>query len=197
VALSAADSARAEIRAATREEVGEACPECSAPLIYKHGRNGRFIACTGFPDCRYTRNPGSETPHPTETDEICETCGAPMSVKHSRYGPFLGCSRYPECKQTKPFDLGAICPRKDCDGKLSERRSKRGKTFFGCTRYPACDYASWDRPEKVVCPSCEFPWMGRKTGRDRDNELLCPRCGVTQDADLLKAGDGQESDATS
>ncbi|MFA7331173.1 MAG: type I DNA topoisomerase [Candidatus Delongbacteria bacterium] len=195
-ALSAADSARAEIRAATREEVGEACPECAQPLIYKHGRNGRFIACTGFPDCRYTRNPGSDTPHPTETDEVCATCGAPMSVKHSRYGPFLGCSRYPECKQTKPFDLGAACPRKDCDGKLSERRSKRGKTFFGCTRYPACDYATWDRPEKVACPSCGFSWMGRKTGRDRDTDLHCPRCGFSQDGELLKQGEGQESDAS-
>jgi len=192
VALQAADSARAEIRASTREEVGEACPECGQPLVYKHGRNGRFVACTGFPDCRYTRNPGDGTPHPKETDEVCASCGAPMQVKHSRYGPFLGCSRYPECKQTKPFDLGAVCPRKGCEGKLAERRSKRGKTFYGCTNYPACDYASWDRPEPVPCPSCGFSWMGRKTGRDRDNELTCPRCGFRQDADLLKAGEGQE-----
>ncbi len=187
VALSAADSARAEIRASTREEVGEACPDCGEALVYKHGRNGRFISCTNYPACKYSRNPGDGQNHPIATEEICASCGAPMAVKHSRYGPFLGCSRYPECKQTKPFDLGAACPRKDCDGKLGERRSKRGKTFFGCTRFPACDFASWDRPEAVACPSCNWPWMGRKTGRDRDHELSCPKCGMTQDAELLQA----------
>ncbi|MDP2360277.1 MAG: type I DNA topoisomerase [bacterium] len=191
-ALGAADSARAEIRASTREEVGEACPDCGQPLVYKHGRNGRFISCTNYPACKYSRNPGESGQAAQVTDEVCASCGAPMAVKHSRYGPFLGCSRYPECKQTMPFDLGAACPRQGCDGKLTERRSKKGRTFYGCTRFPACDFASWDRPELVACPSCDWPWMGRKTGRDRDHELTCPRCGMKQDADLLQqhaAGD--------
>ena len=186
VALGAAESAKAEIRASTREEVGEACPDCGQALVYKHGRNGRFISCTNYPACKYSRNPGGDEKHPQTTEETCEACGAPMTVKHSRYGPFLGCSRYPECKQTKPFDLGAACPKPGCEGKLGERRSKRGKTFFGCTRYPACDYASWDRPEPYACPACDWPWLGRKTGRDRDHELTCPRCGSTHDEGLLK-----------
>jgi len=136
--------------------------------------------------CKYSRNPGVPGQHPLRTEEACAGCGAPMVVKHSRYGPFLGCTRYPECKQTKPFELDAACPRAGCDGKLSERRSKRGKTFFGCTRFPACDFATWDRPEAATCPSCDWPWMGRKTGRDRDHELTCPRCRATVDADLLQ-----------
>jgi DNA topoisomerase I len=170
-----ADKRRAEIKESTIEKLDEKCPECEGGLIYKWGRNGRFIACAAFPECRYTRNPG-ENDEDKNTNEICEKCSSPMVVKNSRYGRFLGCSKYPDCRNTKAFDLGIDCPNEGCEGKIAERRSKRGKVFFGCTKYPDCRFASWDKPVKKICPTCANPWMAEKKSEAKGEYLLCPVC---------------------
>ncbi|HQO77456.1 MAG TPA: type I DNA topoisomerase, partial [Thermodesulfobacteriota bacterium] len=86
------------------EPTGELCPECGKPLVIRLGPYSRFLACTGYPKCRYTKPlNGSDSPEPDEqqVSEVCEQCGKPMIVKRGRYGTFLGCSGYPECKNTK------------------------------------------------------------------------------------------------
>jgi DNA topoisomerase-1 len=178
-ALKEADAKRGEIRASTTEKLGEACPECGGELIYKWGRNGRFIACNNFPDCRYTRDPNEGSGEEAE-GELCDECGAPMLVRNSRFGRFLGCSRYPECKGKRPIDLGVACPQEGCDGKLAERKGRRG-VFYGCTRYPKCTFATWDKPTKTACPACGHAWMGLKQRKQGDDKLICPVCKYEHD----------------
>jgi len=143
------------------------CEKCGKPMVMKQGRFGKFMACTGYPECKTTLKiapDGSEIP-PKEvivTDQNCEKCGRPLAIKEGRYGSFLGCTGYPACKFIRPIHLGIPCPEEGCSGYLGERRSKTGKTFFGCTRYPHCKYAIWNRPLPEPCPVCGAPFLVEK-----------------------------------
>lgn len=89
------------------------------------------------------------------SDEICEKCGRHFVYKMGRFGKFLACSGFPECRNTKPIikDTGVTCP--NCQqGKIIERRSKKGRLFYGCDRYPECEFVSWDKPVETPCPKC-------------------------------------------
>ena len=168
------------------------CPECGQSLRIKVGRNGPFLACSGYPDCNFTRNytrnekgqieidqPVAEQP----TNEICEKCGNPMVQKQGRFGQFLGCSAYPACKNTRslntksirlqPEPTGVKCPEKGCDGEIVERRSKRGKLFYGCTRYPNCTFAIWDKPVPQSCPDCGAPFLTQRTTKKEGPHFRC------------------------
>lgn len=172
------------------------CPECQRPMKLKVGKNGPFLACSGYPECtftqNYTRNEKGEIepsrPQPDEpTDEVCEKCGSPMTKKAGRYGPFLACSAYPACKNTRslvdgqkaqPESTGVTCPQEGCDGELVARRTKKGKIFYGCNRYPACTFALWKKPVPKKCPECGAPFLVEtKTKRDglhlRCHEKAC------------------------
>ena len=167
-------------------ETGEACPDCGKPLVEKWGRFGKFLACSAYPDCKYTKDlsGGREKPVDEPTDEICPTCGKPMGIKHGRFGKFIACSGYPECKTTKPVTLGITCPEPECGGQLVERRSKRGKTFFACTNYPTCKFAVWARPVPQPCPKCGAPFVTERFARGGKSTRACIRsdCGYKQDA---------------
>ncbi len=151
------------------------CEKCGSVMVEKWGRNGRFLACSAYPKCKFSRPVEGE--EPPEFDVKCQECGAPMLLKHGRFGQFLGCSNYPECKTTMPLPTGVSCPQEKCDGALVQRRSKRGRTFYGCTRYPECSFAIWDRPVPVTCPSCQASFMVEKTTKNRGKELVCLECG--------------------
>ena len=161
------------------------CPECQRPMKLKVGKNGPFLACSGYPECTFTqnyiRNEKGEIepsrPQPDEpTDEVCEKCGSPMTKKEGRYGPFLACSAYPDCKNTKSLSgkdkakaesTGVSCPQEGCDGELVLRRTKRGKIFYGCSRYPDCTFALWKKPVPNACPKCGAPFVVEaRTKRD-------------------------------
>ncbi len=92
------------------------------------------------------------------TGENCPKCGSPMVIKQSRYGKFTACSNYPTCKYIKnekeEKEVKEImdCPK--CDGKVVERKTKKGKIFYGCSNYPKCDFATWDEPIPEPCPKC-------------------------------------------
>lgn len=140
------------------EATSEICEKCGKPMVVKFGRFGKFLACSGFPECRNTKqldDKGQIAEEP-KTDEKCELCGSPMVVKRGRFGTFLGCSKYPECKGIKRIEksTGIQCPK--CgQGELTEKRSKRGKTFYSCNKYPTCDFAMWNKPTGEKCPRCE------------------------------------------
>ncbi len=89
------------------------------------------------------------------SDELCEKCGKPLVYKMGRFGKFLACSGFPDCRNTKPIvkDTGVTCPTCN-EGKIVERRSKKGRVFYGCDRYPECDFVSWDKPVSKPCPQC-------------------------------------------
>jgi DNA topoisomerase-1 len=187
-----------------REEIPteHKCEKCGSPMVIKWGRNGEFLACSGYPECKNTREftrkeDGSIeiAPQPT-TDEKCETCGAPMLVKRGRFGEFLACSRYPECKTTRPISLGVACPRPGCGGFLTEKRSRRGKVFYGCSNYSKtqCDFVLWDKPIAQRCPQCDAPFLVKRENRRGGGRVRCVTegCGYAVDVgtpDNATAGD--------
>jgi DNA topoisomerase-1 len=175
-AVTKAMDQKEEIRESLQEEHGEKCPKCGKDLVVKWGRNGRFIACTGYPECTFTKPLKEDM---VETNETCEKCGSPMIVKTGRFGRFLACSRYPECKSTKPISTGVPCPADGCTGTLVEKRSGRGKVFFGCSRYPECKFATWYRPVQKTCGTCGYPLLERHVSKKKGEYVQCPKCKST------------------
>lgn len=94
---------------------------------------------------------------PVETGELCPNCNSPLVIKRSKYGSFTACSNYPTCKYIKNEKSEnkeiIACPK--CDGKVIEKKTKRGKIFYGCSNYPKCDFATWDEPTGELCPNCQ------------------------------------------
>jgi DNA topoisomerase-1 len=165
------------------------CPECQKPLRIKVGKNGHFIACSGYPDCTYSNDYDRdergkiqpvEIPEEEVTDKVCDKCGKPMVVKRGRYGGFLACSGYPDCKSTQSLNsngngkkIGLACPEKDCRGDIVERTSKRGKIFYGCNRFPDCTFATWDKPLDRECPVCGAIFLVEKTTKKQGTFVSC------------------------
>ncbi|MGR9086160.1 MAG: type I DNA topoisomerase [Gammaproteobacteria bacterium] len=166
----------------TQEAIDEQCPECGSPLSIRLGRNGRFIGCTQYPECSYTRNL-NEDPKSADAAEVvegrtCPNCASPLVLKSGRYGKFIGCSAYPKCRYIepleKPLDTGVVCPQ--CrKGHLMKRKSRSGKIFYSCSEYPKCDYALWNAPVQESCPSCHWPVLTIKETKRRGVEKVCPQ----------------------
>ncbi|MBU1584032.1 MAG: type I DNA topoisomerase [Proteobacteria bacterium] len=166
------------------------CPSCGKQLNIKIGRNGHFLACTGYPDCSFTSNYlRDEKGHISIVEKIidntkvkdCSLCGKPMVQKEGRFGPFLACTGYPECKHTESVngeqsgkDTGVKCIQTNCSGTILEKKSKRGKIFFGCSNYPDCTFASWDKPQNKACPDCSSPYLVEKETKREGKFLKCP-----------------------
>jgi DNA topoisomerase I len=186
------EKARTEMRDVKREEIATEwiCEKCGKPMVIKWGRNGSFLACQGYPECRNTQEvvknlDGTWEKVPVQTtDEICETCGAPMTIKRGRFGSFLACTRYPECKTTKPISLGVKCPRPGCGGFIAEKRSRRGKPFYGCSNWAKkqCDFVAWDKPVPQPCPICNAKFVVKKENKSGVT-LRCLECDWKQGAD--------------
>ena len=178
--LDRAKGRRGELKASLQEETDRNCEKCGKTMVIKWGRNGRFMACSGFPECRNTQPLEASEPEPT--GETCEKCGSDMAIRTGRNGRFLACSGYPECRNTRSISTGVPCPKKDCDGKLLERSSRRGRTFYSCGNFPDCTFASWDRPLNRPCPVCEGPFLAERTGRNGRTSLSCLGCRHTMRA---------------
>ncbi|MBD3321064.1 MAG: type I DNA topoisomerase [Chitinivibrionales bacterium] len=159
----------------TQEVTDRTCPKCGKfQLVVKWSKNGKFLACQGFPACRYTEP--IEKIATEQTNQKCDKCGAPMVILEIRNNRFLGCSRYPECKNTMSLTTGVSCPMPECNGTLIERRTRRGKTFFGCSNYPACTFATWDRPVDKKCESCGYPILVLRETKRKGTYHRCPKC---------------------
>jgi DNA topoisomerase I len=197
------ETAKKEMRNVKAEEqaTDEVCEKCGKPMVIKWGRNGHFLACTGYPECRNTKEyvkneDGSLTIVSTTrpSDMKCPTCGSDMVIRRGRFGEFQACTKYPECKTTAPMSLGVTCPKEGCGGYLTEKRSKRGKVFFGCSNYQRtkCDFVSWDRPLNQPCPKCGKPFLLQKVSK-AGTRVYCEDkegCGYT--ADAAEAGEATE-----
>ena len=172
--LEAVKKKSSEIKKSLQEKTDITCPSCGMHnLVKKFGRNGAFLACPGYPDCKHTQPlDASELPVPVEG--ICETCGAGLVARQGPFGRYIHCVRRPECKYTKPFTLGIACPQ--CEkGELAEKKSRKGKIFFSCTKWPECDFALWDRPVAQACPNGDSPIMVEKVNKS-GMTLMCPKC---------------------
>ncbi len=169
------------------EETDLPCENCGHKLVVKWGKNGEFLACPDYPDCKFTSNfvrldDGTiEIEEPEETGEVCDQCSSPMQYKWGRYGKFLGCSAYPECKNVRslnrPVPLGLACPPTPLgcgEGEMMRKVSRRGRVFYGCSRYPDCDFALWDKPVDAPCPECEAVFVVEKTTKRAGTVRRCP-----------------------
>ncbi len=130
-----------------------ACPDCGSKLQKIWSRKKYFYGCSTYPECKFTApvealNFNKEDYDPTfDWEQPCPKDGSPMKLRYGRFGAFLGCSRYPDCngivnipkKGEMPAKDMPTCPARGCDGKLTQRRSRFGKTFFSCSNYPDCD----------------------------------------------------------
>ncbi len=166
----------------TQEAIDEKCPDCGSQLSIRLGRNGRFIGCTQYPECSYTRNLNDDGTQSNEPEVVegrtCPKCDSALVIKTGRYGKFIGCSGYPKCKHIepleKPLDTGVECPQ--CKkGNILKRKSRYGKVFYSCSEYPSCDYALWNAPVKESCPECNWPVLTLKTTKRRGPEKVCPQ----------------------
>jgi DNA topoisomerase-1 len=154
----------------------EYCQNCGRPMVLKKGRFGTFFACTGYPDCKTTKQiGGAQKKADVPLDEKCPQCGNNLVQKYGRFGEFTACSNYPTCKFVKQKTIGVKCP--ECtEGEVVERRSKRGKTFYGCNRYPDCAFVAWARPVPEACPDCGNPYLVEKYLK-AGAFLSCPAAG--------------------
>ncbi len=166
----------------THEALEEACPQCGKPLSIRLGRHGRFIGCTNYPECDYTRDLNGNKKDQEEpeivADRKCPDCGSDLVIKRGKYGKFIGCTSYPDCRHIepleKPVDTGVSCPK--CNkGSLMRRKSRREKTFYSCSTYPDCDYAIWSEPVAEPCPQCGWPVLSIKTTKRKGTEKVCPQ----------------------
>ncbi len=166
----------------TQEALDEKCPDCGNPLSIRLGKNGRFIGCTHYPECSYTRNLNDDGADSNEPEVVegrsCPVCQSALVIKTGKYGKFIGCSAYPACKHIepleKPADTGVECPQ--CKkGNILKRKSRFGKIFYSCAEYPKCNYALWDAPLKESCPQCHWPILTLKTTKRRGTEKVCPQ----------------------
>ena len=143
------------------QDEAEYCENCGRPMVLKKGRFGQFYACSGYPDCKTTKQIGGEQRKDVPLEEKCPQCNSNLVQKFGRYGEFVACSDYPKCKYVKQKTIGVPCP--NCSqGEVVERRSKRGKTFFGCNRYPECDFVAWGKPISEKCPDCGSSYLIEK-----------------------------------
>lgn len=154
-------------------------------MVIRLGRNGKFLACSTYPDHKETRPlPGEEAPQMDGDGEACPTCGeGVLATKRGRFGAFVGCSRYPDCTYIKkdgppppdqlPFEV--LCP-KNGDGKLVARRVRRtGNVFWGCAKYPKCDYTVNFEPIGATHDAHED---GKGPVARKGESGLCLACGA-------------------
>lgn len=167
------------------------CEKCGQNMVVRLGRSGKFLACSAYPACKSTINIpeelllfangvpkgpmaiaalleqfGTEEKGDSEPiDEKCDKCGAAMHIRTGRFGRFIACTNYPECKNTRPIvkDIGVGCPKVGCNGRMLEKKSKRGRLFYGCSNYPECDLTTWAKPTGELCPECGAPLVWHST----------------------------------
>jgi len=177
-------------------ETNITCDNCSAPMIIKWGKNGEFLSCSRYPDCKNAKafeydSEGNikivERAAPVLREDIgCDKCSAPMVIKQSRRGEFLACSRYPDCKNAKAFEYDPdgnikIIEREEplvredikcekCGKPMAERKGRFGK-FVGCTGYPKCrNIKNIDEHGNIVESKFSGKTRGNKKGSKKDSE---------------------------
>ncbi|MCZ6877062.1 MAG: type I DNA topoisomerase [Acidobacteria bacterium] len=172
--------ARKEMKNLKKEEIpaGVQCEKCGADMVIRWGRFGRFIACSGYPECKNTRELPKEDLSSDQKEQSgveeksCDKCGQPMVLKKGRYGEFLACSGYPDCKNTQQVrgtdqevksQEGKLeeCPQ--CGSQLVQKHGPYG-AFVACSNYPECKFIKQEMTD-VTCPQCGEGKMARRKTR--------------------------------
>ena len=148
-----------KIKESISQKVEKKCPKCGRPLVVKWGRYGKFLACSGFPECKHSENLEHE-----KSDRKCPDCGKNLMTRHGKFGKFLACSGYPDCRYTENLAHDAPCPM--CHGNVIIIKTRRGNVY----KCKQCDFSIFYPPTKDRCPQCEHG-MVMKRGKK-----VCPVC---------------------
>ncbi|RMG59825.1 MAG: type I DNA topoisomerase [Deltaproteobacteria bacterium] len=153
------------------------CEKCGGDMVIRTGRNGRFLACKNYPECKNTKNfEEDEEGNVRVIEDIpagkeCPLCGRELVIRRFRSGRYIACPGSPECKHTEPFSTGVVCP--SCkQGELVEKVTRKGKLFYSCSRYPECSFATWNEPVQRKCPACGGEVMLRRVTKKK-SYLVC------------------------
>ncbi|MDD3044156.1 MAG: type I DNA topoisomerase [Candidatus Delongbacteria bacterium] len=181
-----------EIKKTTELPAGGICPRCGkGSLIFKWGKNGKFIACSNFPACKYTasldqseggsesKKDGSVKTAPKKEFGKCPKCGKGTLVERTgRFGrKFIACDMYPKCKYIHAEHISIKCPVEGCDGTIKDKTTKKGRLFYGCSNFPKCTFASWNKPVEKKCPSCGYGILEEVTDQKTSSvKYVCPNC---------------------
>lgn len=189
--------------AAAARKIYESVPE---PVLRQHARLGVLAARDIAGDPPAAGSDGAEAAGAPVAIPDCKECGRPMQKRSGRFGEFWGCTGYPECKaifdprrSTLPPpdpEFSMPCPRPECAGTVTAKRSRRGKVFYGCSNYsadPACDYVAWNRPlVDQPCPDCGYPQTER-TGKTASGGLKCTNAGCPKSGAKPGAAAGKKT----
>jgi DNA topoisomerase-1 len=158
------------------------CEKCGGDMVIKWGRNGQFLACSNFPQCKNIKSFEKDEEGKVKViesekiEEKCPQCGSDLIVKNGRFGKFIACSNYPRCKFTKPVSLGIRCP--ECKtGEIVEKKNKKGRYFYSCTQYPECKFITNIKPLNIKCPECGNYYLEQMYSKSKGKYKKCPKCG--------------------
>lgn len=162
--------AKAELRPAPEEY---RCEKCESSLVYRFGKNGRFLSCSQYPDCNWACPCDRQgKPQMAEfVDVKCPKTGRPMIRKVGRFGPFLTTpleegetnddgmilnidkKGYVNAPSVPPLTTGLECPT--CQSPLNLRNGARGP-WLGCSRFPKCrGRGKWKELDDAVLAELE------------------------------------------
>jgi DNA topoisomerase-1 len=178
------------------------CPTCGQQMAIRSSRFGQFLGCVGYPECKTKialTKEGEPVPGDRSSTEICTTCASPMIIRYGRYGDYLTCSSE-TCKEQRPILklTGVNCPRKECGGKIVQKKSRYGKVFYGCSNYSKnkCESAYWYPP--IIsggpkggnrCPKCDSVLVFKTL--KRGDQVACPK----KECDYAELATGKEERA--
>lgn len=175
------------------EKLEENCPDCGKQLIVRFGKYGKFIGCSGYPDCKYMRkiakdNNSVEIEEPQIVpDRVCPKDGGILVIRNGRFGKFISCKNYPKCKYIENIDkpasetkaLNITCP--ECKtGHIVEKKNRYGNWFYACDNYPTCKTIFNHKPLNEKCPNCDYSILLHKITKRNGEEKVCPNCDYSE-----------------
>lgn len=177
--------ARSEL---TSEKLEEDCPKCGKHLISRFGKYGKFIGCSGYPECNYMRKVDKDgvASEPIAEPEVvagrtCPKDDGVLVIRTGRFGKFISCKNYPKCKYIENIDKpaseesGIICP--ECKtGHIVTKKNRYGSWFYACNNYPTCKTLFNNKPLAEQCPKCAYPLLMHKVTKTKGEQKVCPKC---------------------
>ncbi|MFN7094794.1 MAG: type I DNA topoisomerase, partial [Burkholderiales bacterium] len=182
--------ARAEL---TSEKLDENCPECSKQLIVRFGKYGKFVGCSGYPECNYMRkleksSEGNDEPREEPQlveGRVCPKDGGLLVIRSGKFGKFISCKNYPKCKHIESLDKpanedpGVTCP--ECNtGHIVSKKNRYGNWFYACDNYPKCKTLFNHKPLNEKCPSCGYGILLHKITKSKGEQKVCPKCDFSE-----------------
>jgi DNA topoisomerase-1 len=175
------------------EKLDENCPDCGKQLLVRLGKFGKFVGCSGYPECKYMRkldksgNATESVPEPEVIEgRVCPKDGGILVIRTGRYGKFISCKNYPKCKYIENLDKPAdandakvLCP--ECKtGHIVTKKNRYGNWFYACDNYPKCKTLFNSPVLDEKCPNCGYSVLLHKKTKTKGEQKACPKCDYSE-----------------